>query len=891
MESDDKKPASRGLGAIFRVLGVTSSDDLASVGQKSPADSVQYGVFDRSELEAIINFDPNNPRRGGIGDPLHRKNPRLEDVMSYFELVSNKTRSKIDEIRNLKIVAPEIKAAQRVIVSSIMSPTDLQTNAVNITMDYEMPAEIKKKILDNLNHHFNDEFHLATKISEWLKIAGFEEGARAVVVLPKHEISVQAAIAKSLGLTSGIGSNENLLDDSFRKAYSMESLEKGVESLHDDDMKRSFLKLDSQLQTAFELSLESIDAEKYFKKPEKEFSVSIESNKQVKVSTPEQMAAQLKRGTYKLLSGVNGSKVTVTRDMRTLTASKDKRDDRLKDLIKDAEAQFSGFHVDENGKGVVVDNVRMFTISDDLKIGDTDLPTILEFPSDSVIPVCAPRDNKNHIGYFVLLDDNGQPISGRNTVFVNGNRQDASARLATNAAVSIYGNATLQAYKEMTGSPDMMLTQMSDVFTVAVNRLLESRLRKDGLDGLDITTHSAVGKAMFLNLLAGNQIKVVFVPEPMMIYYRFDHRDDGTGKTLLEDVEDMIALRTTLTVAKLMAAIDNATLHRTIELDVDENDNNALQAFEAARREALSKYTPAFASEVQTAAESIVNRNITFKPKSMEGTTDNLSVNIEKSTGSVGSPDDSLLEKLNNWISTGLGVPASVLNQLGENEFSRSVASTNMFFANDISSWQDYIAPFNKKFVVNYTKSNARLIKMIREALAEDKKGNRETQTKEEINKNKSDEIKDESLEQRVKDIINSLNVDLPRPSMVVKKAQYEEITAFIDAVQKLIDIIYSDDVCASDELRGNMGGIRAIILSQIVREFLPKLGVQSIAEIPTPTHIEADYTREINLMLLNLARRVKNAVDLAKGTLPGKTDVNEVSGGEPSNDGGTDWA
>lgn len=860
MESDDKKPAKRSLAGLMRLLGVTSSSEIPAVGRKSPADSVHYGVFSRDELDTILGFDPNSHRHGN--SPTVRKVPRLDDVMSYFEQVSNTTRSKIDEIRNLKTVAPEIKAAQRVIISSIMSPTDLQTNSVNITMDYELPQTVRDDILKDLNAHFNNELGLASKIAEWLRIAGFEEGSRSVLVLPKHEISIQSAIAKALD--GKIIATEGLLPI---PSPSMENLEiKRAES--------ELNMLNLQLTTEFEIALENLDADNVLAKKDG-YTIKVSADQQaksVKITTTKEMAEQLAKGTMKLFTDKTGKEnnVIVTRDMRTLTKSKDSMDKRMKDLLKDAESQFTGFKLDKDGAAVITDSIPMFTISDDVKLGEGDLPTILEFPADSVIPVCAPRDNKNHIGYFVLLDDNGQPISGKNTVFVNGNRQDAAARLATNAAVSIYGNATLQTYKEMVGSPEVMLSQMSTVFTLAVNRLLESKLRKDGLSGLDITTHSAVGKAMFLNLLAGNRIKVVFVPEPMMVYYRFDHRDDGTGKTLLEDVADMIALRTTLTVAKLMAAIDNATLHRTIELDVDENDNNSIQAFELARREALAKYTPAFASEIQTAAESIVNRNITFKPKSMEGTTDNLSVSIEKTTGSVSGPDDTLLEKLNNWISTGLGVPASVLNQLGENEFARSVASTNMFFANDIANWQDYISKFNKKFVVNYTKANSRLVDMIRDHIKDERKSQPD-KSKE----NNSKDVTDEKIDKKVKDVINSLRVDLPRPTMVVKKAQYEELTSFIDAVQKLIDIIYSDDVAVSDDLRGNMTSIRAIILSQVVREFLPKLGIQAVADIPSPTHIQADYSKETNLMLLNLQRKIKNLIDLAKSQLPPKADLN----------------
>ena len=865
MAKDSENKAVRAIGRILQFMGVTSSAEVSDVGIKTPADNTNYGVFSQDELRHLAGLN------GSIPTALGKKPvPRENAILTYLEQVSDNTHTKIEELRNLTIVAPEIKLSKRVIVSTIMSPQDLQTNVVNITMDYEgLSEDVKNDLLDKLNKFFNNEYHLASKLNDWLQTAGFEEGAKAILVLPKHELDVQNTIAdvlaskENIDLVNSLKAIHSSTEDLYSPATES-NLAKLTESQKTDRELMMNL-LDAEIET----SLESLGADKFFEKHPKGFTEpSTEDKKSVVIKSKVDLTKSLREGTLKLLHRNGDGSVVVTRDITNITKGVKGNSDILNQLLKDAKAQLTGFDP-ENKDVSIATAVRCYSVSDDIKVGDGDLPIVIEIPSDAVIPVCAPRDNKNHIGYFILVDENGQPISGTNNYFKTGST-DVTNRLAMSAAKSVYGNATLTSFAQLTSNPAFMLQQMTDVFAVAVNKLLESKLSSKGLTGLNINMHNAVGKALFLNLLANNRIRMVFVPEPMMVYYRFDHRDDGTGKTLLEDVSQLLALRTTFVIARLMAAVDNATLQRTVEVDIDEQENNPQQVMQMVAREAVSKYTPSFTTEVQTAAESLISRSLRIKPKSIAGTTDNLSVNVEKSYGNAQAPDTDLLEKLNNWIGMGMGgLPASVLNQLGENEFARSVATTNMYFANTIAGWQTAIEPHNKKFVTLYASSSARLIKLIRETISAEKKGEDK-----DLEKNKSKEIVDEKLDARVKDIIASLTVTLPPPQMAAKKAHFEEIQAFADMIEKIVAIIYSDETVVDEDLKSNMSVIRAAITSKLLREFLPKLGCQAIADIPEPRSIDADYARNIFLYLSNIKRRIKNAADFVKGNLPPNSDA-----------------
>lgn len=855
----------RTIARIFRFLGVTSSSERADQGLVTPADNANYGAFSPDELRHLAGLSISE-------SPLYRRRPVPQEhtIMTYLEQVSDNTHTKIEELKNLTIVAPEIKMAKRVVCSTIMSPQDLQTNKVNITMEYEgLSEDVKNKILEKLNSYFNSEYHFAAKLFDWLQCAGFEEGAKAVLVLPKHELDVQNVISDVLVGHENLGMKECIdrIKESDSNLYypipDRGSTEAIRQKVPEDLLLRKEM-LDEFLDAEIEAGLDDLGVDDFLKENYPNgIRDDASEDKKVIIKTKKDMSKLIREGTFKLLNRNGDGTVVVTRDLSPITKNAGKTSEKLEELLKDAKAQMTGF--DPNDKNCqIASAIRCYSISDTIKIGKDDLPIVIEIPSDAVIPVCAPRDNTNHIGYFILVDENGQPISGNNNYFKTGST-DVTNRLAMSAAKGVYGNATLTSFSELSTNPQIVLQQMEDVFAVAVNKLLESKLRDDGLTGLNVNVHNAVGKALFLNLLANNRIRMIFVPEPMLVYYRFDHRKDGTGKTLLEDSAQLLALRTTFMIARLMAAIDNATLHRTIEVDLDEKDTNPAQTMQMLVRQAVSKYTPSFSTEVQTAAESLVSRNLSVKPKSMAGTTDNLSVNIDKSYGNSQAPDTDLMDKLNNWIGMGIGgLPASVLNQLGENEFSRSVATTNMYFANSVAGWQMAIQPYNKKFIANYVSSCSRLVDMIRDSIKGDKDGEPKN-----LKENQSSDVEDDKLETAVKDIIQSLDVSLPPPQMAVKKAQFEEIQSFSDMIEKIVGIIYSDDIVVDDELKGNMNVIRAAITSKLLREFLPKLGCNAIADIPEPRAIDANYARDVFLYLSNIKRRIKNLADLAKGTLP----------------------
>ena len=885
--------AYRIMSRVMRFFGTNNSAEISD-SRRGQEETAHFGMFSVPELRHLDGVLQNNAQK--------RKDKLSEDaIITTLSDISSNTRKTIDELKHLKIMAPEIDHARMIIVSSIISPLEMQTDSVAVQVNHPgLDATVNAEISSKLTTFFNDEYSLGPKLADWLGCAGFEEGAKPILVLPKHSIDVLNVIAdkwdpdtlqkfneakKNLE-NSDVVSTESLVDFSSwhiaKKSIKREegvALESNVPDLDDLEIPEAFSDLEASMETLAHALVDKSQAGK------EHISVENAGDKKELYSSADQLAKALAKGAFKLLkTSDNHDAVTITRDVRQLLKVKKSVSTKVDEMVKEAMALVRGFNPDDDAGRPAL---PVYTVSDVIKTAEKDMPIVIEFPCDSVIPVCAPRDNKNHIGYYILLDENGQPARG-NYVFNGGVTTDAVNRLATNAAKSVYGGVTLQTYKDSGVSQTDVLQQMTQVFAVAVNHLLEAKLRKQGLTGLDVHVHEAVGKCLFFNLLAKNKIKLVFVPAPMMTYIRFAHREDGTGKTFLEDIAYLLGLRVTLTIAKLMAAVDNATKHRRIEVNVDEKNQNVLGTLNIVRNAWMAKKVPQITTDPSTAAESILNQHLSIVPKGLIGNTDDLNITTETSYGQSQAPDQELMDTLNNWIGIALKVPPSVLNQLSEAEYSRSVATSNLFFSNCVRNWQNMIKPQVKIFLVNYILSHDQLLNDIRKIIHDVKDGKR-TETKVGIEEAEKDDPKetttqdpgkDDDTEEALKRVISTVELILPPPNMVGNKAHFEEINSQVDAIDKILESIYNDDVAPNDEVRSLMASVRAVAKAKLLRDFLPRLGFHEIADIPDIEEISTEQPAKLIMFLNNFKRRMDNIAKMGLNQLADQQGGNGGAGG-----------
>jgi len=811
-EDQNSEMLVRSTNRLLKAFRIFYPDDVSN--SSTPSILKEYtGSYSQTELAHLVGFSKDQQvQRQQEGNAL------FGSLLASISHTANAT----EKLKNLKDASFEIPLASIVLVSSIISPNDMQTDLISVNCtDATMDSATKTAIGELLTEFFNNKLNYGQMLTRYVKLALIDKGAHGVLVLPQGANRVLSTVAdmwnpaKNAGLESFAVEANNLCKENLAA-------------------NKEFI---AEITPMISEALESFD-------PGTE---SIKWDKR-------QLTSELAKVSTKILEE-KGDALFVTRKLSEVQRGSYGNKKALSDLMDFADKSVSGANPLTDRKGERPKD-PIFAISDifDQMHEEDDMPSVIEFPTEAIIPVIVPGSPHDHLGYFLVFGDDGYPLR-MGASFNPGSGVASVERLAYNAMRASFGNQTFQTLTNTVKmSTDSQMDLSAGIFSVAVRHMLESKLEKMGLHGLDVSLHSAIGKNIFFNLMRDSKIKMVFVPEPMFMYYAFDYREDGTGKSILEDIEYVLALRAAFVAAGTMAAMENATRHLNVEVSVDEQHQNAMQTFEIARRNIVSKYSPRFSTNLQQTAESILNSHIHIKAKDQNGTSNNLDVTSENAQRTVPTPDSTWIDTMNNWAGLGLFVSPSVLNQLSENEYSRSIATTNICYANRVRMWQNSLYPTNSKFVRNYVRNHPGLLGQLREILGGTTSESTELKTAQvtgEIDTSKN------TLDDQLKRVLATLEIVLPKPNVSTDKAHYEEIRNYMDMVDNLTQKIYPDDIGMTDEEKKMVAMLRGAMNSKLIQEFMNDLGHHHFADIPEVDDAVTKIAARTSLALKNLSRKM----------------------------------
>ena len=732
-------------------------------------------------------------------------------LTEYLRNTSLRAASWERESKSTNLMSPEIQSAKDIMVASIMSPVDLQTNAINVVIDSdELPEETQNALSKVISDYVNNDLKLARRLGKWIGNALYQTGATPVLVLPQSNI-------KTL---------KNINDEMFAGTFDPNDVIKATRR-RDQQEKKEEASQESYLASFERLS--DVSNEALANKTMDDFYCSLEELDFI----PKKEILSLRKDKEKTKEDfkklINQSKnfVMFTNDVRSITRHKADVRSRLREMQRDIDKKFVQDKVDP-----------IYVIDMDKADTDVEAPAIIELPYQSVVPVIVPGSPNQHIGYFILVDQWGDPI---NPDFRNINDMNANSRLVESDMHAAFGVPSALLTGDRTPMQQFRVT--SSIFGHVLRHFMEQKLEEYGLGGTQIEQHEAITTCLLRNMLDKRQIGLVFVPEPMMVYYRFDVHPDGTGKSLIEDIRVLTGLRTTLVVANIMAATENSIDQKIIELNVGEMNANAQQLIDQVKNAFTEKRIMRYDNNPLNVQRDLIQKSLTFVPKGIKGLQDGLTINTEhKSTGAV-QPDRDLLEQLNDWIALALRVPKTTINKIGEEEFARSIVTTNLFFNNRVKIYQQDANESTTKLLRNYIKYSTPLQQKILNELAlsakdyedtqqdpdpeepptnpptEPKKASteaqalsskqvKEAQKKAEKIRNKDThppkskeeiETNDKNIQQQLQDILDHIYVRLPEPRIVVDKAQTEEIEAYRQCAENIINTVYSDELLPDD--------------------------------------------------------------------------------------------
>lgn len=850
-----KKYPVRKLSRLYKIFGVQFPEDMPKMEH---SDSIIMNTHTQAELRhmpGMMEYVQND------------QTPNTSELTSYLTKVAKSNNDWIQQSDAIRVLTPEIDRSAEIMVSSILSPTDMQSDTINIVCDgSDLGEEIEQKVGDELTNFFNDKLELGDLIYKYTREALYGSGSCAIMVLPPRNIDIlNTAIDNDL-IKAGV------LKSSKRKSTKISADNTALVS---PSMESAFASTESMF-TAVHTSTEALESA-----IEQDMLLAIEAANPMVGMKPGEVITKSKEARKQILDLFKNSKshIVMSSDLTGLRKGKDHLSDVASKLSDEIEKHF-----------LFDQNTPTFLLDSECDDGSDKNPAIIEIPTRAVVPVIIPGSPDKHIGYFILVDQWGNPMvegEGNNPPGFGPRKLTESATQAAFGAPNLYrfgSNITDEQRYDITNT----------IFGITFKHLIEAKLDDFGLSGTTIGEYDAITSCMFRNLLNRKKCVLVFVPEPLMVYYRFEHRPDGTGKSITESMSTMLALRTVLLMSYIMAATENSIDNKVISVAVDEKQTNLQQYLDMIRNAYVAKRMMRFDINPLTVQQDLIQKSLTILPKGIKGISDSLDVQTEhRSTGAV-MPDDGLLEKIGNWIITWLQVPHSALNHLSENEYSRSVATTNLFFSNNVKSKQKVVIKHSTKFVRLYTRYSPHLRGKIEETLKTTEKTSKANASSEADTSPKSKitvETNDDSIKKNVAKVISCIKTTLPSPKIVVDKAQYEEIEKYLDTVEKICDYIYSDDLVAGgeqvQELADTLKMMRANIRSNMVRDYIDNIGFQSSYDLPYPEDVNFKNTQDLVQLLSNQRKGLNDWMTFI--VQKAKSDDLENPEGSENNNSGSD--
>jgi len=833
MAEENNKEAIRRWSRIFSLFGVNK--ETPTNQQPNPSNDLSAplssGAFSNQELEYLPGFAASKT-----------DSTKISHIETYLNRTSDNVVQRTREIQRFKVLTPEIGKAKMVLVPTIMSPNDVQTDSIAITVDCDdIEPETAMDLANDLTTYFNDHLKLSTKVADWIGEALFESGAKPVLILPKGPISL---------LTDAMDLEKELAKEGKVLGVGMENISIKMEGYNDVNISEESLELN--LIDNEDLNILDIDIEDAITD---QFADLMDEDSKIKTSV-ESMVKAAKDNKKKVNERVKDV-FTFTTDYRSIMSGKDTKDSKVKTLTKRVAQSLYG-----SAGG------RLFIGSDEGDLKDGDHPTLIPLPSESVIPVAVPGSPSEHIGYFILTDGFGNPIDE------TGTGDAASPYHSTNKSKSSC-NATLNEgtqiiYGGSFGSDNITKNQQfeaaSTVFGITIRKMLEEKLRDNDLEGITLKQHQAIMTTLFQRLIRKAKVRILFVPSTMVAYYAFGYRPDGTGKSILEDSSFLISLRNTMVIANVLTAIKNSTDRTRIEFNVGDQATNVEQIMDTVKKMFVSKRMLNFEHDPLTVARDLIQNSVSIIPKGLRGLED-LDVQTDNAGGSNSTePDTDMMDKMSELVTLSMGIPPSALNRLSEDEYSRSIATTNLFFANEVRMKQLVVTETTTQLVRQYIYTSKELMTKIIDIL---KITNKSDKTDVDAN---DDTVNSDNLENQTDDkiskvedvlykVINGVSVNLPTPTIAATKAQYEELREAVDAVDQLVDKLFDEETIGVDdnETKEAYNAMKGFVRQLVLRKIAAELGPHGAINIPSINNIDQDEIADFNQAIINFKRQLSD--------------------------------
>lgn len=825
---------------------------LANSGQRF---QVMPLVRDNPELAATISKLIPDRMPAQYNQQGNRE--QIAPNIAAFHTTSEKTTQSIMDAETVMQLLPDMKLSSQILVSSILSPKDMMTTDLTYSSAVEgmMPPDVSGAMIDILRRHFDQDYKIKQQLPKMLEDILFRVGSYAVAVIPENSIDeiINGSnrvsledLSEHIDSKSGAVKPLGLLGPAVRSQPSVARSAGGLvlEALNDYAPNREVdgkVTLEGILDKTVDTYLSVTDNHSLLKIP------------QLNQKIREQRISQ-----------IVGSKA-----MESLTTHKLNDRQLTGILYKDRQFQFKP--------------ISQLKTQEQLNRRTVGNPLVLHLPSEAVIPVYIPGCVEEQVGFFVLIDADGNPVAKAQDT---DHYRELSQRLTSNGS---FPSAMLGKVKSMMSGFDATNSGHLDYTARAYGNMVEqdllSRLRNGVYgNGVALAKKDEVYRIMFARALAKQHTQLLFIPVELMTYMAFHYTSDGVGKSLLEDMKILNSLRSMLMFANVMASLKNSIGRTEVKLKLDESDPNPQKTIEIAMHEIIrsrQQYFPLGMNSPTDLTDWLQRSGFEFTFEGHPGLPD-VAVDFGEKNSNYIKPDTELEESLRKRSIMATGLSPETVDASFQAEFATSIVTNNILLSKRVMQMQEQFTPqvsdLLRKYIINsehlqndlrqvlinnFDKLNLELTDEAKAKAAEE--SNKVPEDPEAESSDPSEDLtlateaaivdgyalmeRDRVINQFLNEFIMNFEVTLPKPNSVTLENQMTALETYTKALDATLDAYISDSFFTSStggDIAGEVNTVKAVLRAYYIRQWMAENGVMT--ELANLTNVNAEGLPSINV-------------------------------------------
>lgn len=707
----------------------------------------------------------------------------------YLTNVASRTANSIVDSHNIQQNLPDIELIKQIVIPSIISPNDMMNEELTYSSSDEELGAVTSACLEIVEDSCRNFYKIDRNMSRELEDILYNVGSYVEVILPEASID------------SIINSSERVSTESIDTLFTNNGNFNPLGLLGNPNNGPQSNTYSDSVALRSAISVESFGD-----------------------NTASQYKAELAPDLF--------LRVTDNINVLKLPRLKEKsRQDRLGDIYRNAGIGAEAFmtRVRDNAKQETPSEKDQATIQETIQSLYTDRhynmkevievptrgknnrdsigrPLVMRLPSESVIPVHTPSDPSDHVGYYVLLDQTGNPIrvTVDDNMFENMryNYQSTGAEMSSYLASQV--NQGNHGSSNNNGESQMAYEDSVRVYMELVERDLVQRLQ-NGVYGeeLGVSRVTEIYRIMFSRALQKQHTQLLYIPKTLITYLAFDFNEHGVGMSLIEKTKMISSLRISLLYANAMAVVRNSITQRTLNIELDEMDVAPELTISTAQHRAgiaMNRANPFGGFDPNNIMERLTQASVATSVSGGAGNFPQTKVGMEYSNSNYTQVDTTFTDDLKEQNHMGLWVTPEMLDTALGSDFATSVVANNALFAKRTKNTQIQYCEQKTMHVRKLCYNDNLILTKLADAI----KSNRDSLPAA-IKETYSDE-------EIVMYFINTLEVSLPEPDLSKFEMQMEAYKAYEAALEAVLPAFINADLFTDD----TMGELAPTVASTI---------------------------------------------------------------------------